>query len=149
MRLTDEEFAFCTARMPRPCVDILLTYQGKFLLLHRQIAPYRGSWALPGGSILKGETVEQAAIRKVKEEVGIDLEESMLELAGTTTFFSKPRQDVVLTFRVALAQPASITLDFQHDKFAWFPFGQFPSKIIPNAKRQVQQAREQGRRVLS
>jgi len=41
--------------------------QGKFLLIHR-----RGWWDLPKGKIDAGETPRKAALREVKEEVGLD-----------------------------------------------------------------------------
>jgi ADP-ribose pyrophosphatase YjhB (NUDIX family) len=36
--------------------------------------PFKGFWALPGGRMDIGETVEQTCIREVKEETGLDVE---------------------------------------------------------------------------
>jgi 8-oxo-dGTP diphosphatase len=43
----------------------------EILLIQRQKPPYQGSWALPGGKLDTGETVEQAAARELQEETGV------------------------------------------------------------------------------
>ena len=45
----------------------------KILLIKRNTVPFKGYWALPGGRVDPGETVEQAIIREVKEETGLDV----------------------------------------------------------------------------
>jgi 8-oxo-dGTP diphosphatase len=45
----------------------------KILLIKRHTVPFKGYWALPGGRVDAGETVEQAIIREVKEETGLDV----------------------------------------------------------------------------
>lgn len=135
--LTKEEFAFCTARVPRACVDVGLVHQGKILLLHRRISPCQGAWALCGGSIYKGEEAETAAVRKVQEELGISLEPSMLELVGSGSFFPEARHDVVLVFRALLPDPVEVKLDYQHDDHRWFDFGALPADLIPSVRKEL------------
>lgn len=45
----------------------------KILLIKRRTVPFRGYWALPGGRVDPGETVEQTIVREVKEETGLDI----------------------------------------------------------------------------
>ena len=45
----------------------------KILLIKRATVPFKGYWALPGGRVDPGETVEQTIIREVKEETGLDI----------------------------------------------------------------------------
>lgn len=45
----------------------------KILLIKRDTLPFKGYWALPGGRMDPGETVEQTCIREVKEETGLDV----------------------------------------------------------------------------
>jgi 8-oxo-dGTP diphosphatase len=45
----------------------------KILLIKRRTAPFIGYWALPGGRVDPGETVEQTVVREVKEETGLDV----------------------------------------------------------------------------
>jgi 8-oxo-dGTP diphosphatase len=45
----------------------------KILLIKRRTVPFKGYWALPGGRVDAGETVEQTIVREVKEETGLDI----------------------------------------------------------------------------
>ena len=45
----------------------------KILLIKRNTVPFKGYWALPGGRMDPGETVEQTIVREVKEETGLDI----------------------------------------------------------------------------
>jgi len=48
--------------------------EGKILLVKRDTVPFKGYWALPGGRMDPGETVEQTIVRECKEETGLDVE---------------------------------------------------------------------------
>jgi 8-oxo-dGTP diphosphatase len=45
----------------------------KILLIKRNTHPFIGFWALPGGRMDPGETIEQTVVREVKEETGLDV----------------------------------------------------------------------------
>jgi 8-oxo-dGTP diphosphatase len=45
----------------------------KILLIKRNTRPFVGFWALPGGRMDPGETIEQTVTREVKEETGLDV----------------------------------------------------------------------------
>ena len=45
----------------------------KILLVKRDTVPFKGYWALPGGRMDPGETVEQTIVRECKEETGLDV----------------------------------------------------------------------------
>jgi ADP-ribose pyrophosphatase YjhB (NUDIX family) len=62
-----------TKRGPGLAVDCIILLDGKVLLIHRRNPPH--GWALPGGFVDYGETVEDAVRREMKEETGLDLED--------------------------------------------------------------------------
>lgn len=57
-----------------PCVGAVITDpDGRFLLVKRANAPAKGTWSLPGGRVEDGESDEQAVVREVAEETGLDV----------------------------------------------------------------------------
>ncbi|MFW6004950.1 MAG: NUDIX hydrolase [Desulfonatronovibrionaceae bacterium] len=59
---------------PRPAVGAVVRHEGRLLLVKRAKPPARGQWAIPGGKIRGGETIQEAAQREVLEETGIVIE---------------------------------------------------------------------------
>lgn len=53
---------------------LVVDEQGRLLLLRRQREPRQGFWALPGGFVDIGETVEAGLRREIREEVGLEPE---------------------------------------------------------------------------
>ena len=58
-------------RNPIPTIDIIIEIAGEIVLIKRRNPPH--GWAIPGGFVDYGESVEQAARREAKEETGLDL----------------------------------------------------------------------------
>lgn len=74
---------------PSLTVDAVITCQNdSIILIKRKKDPYKGSWALPGGFVEYGETVESAALREVKEETGLEIE--LCDIVGV---YSDPKRD--------------------------------------------------------
>ena len=56
---------------PKPVVDILIEMEGGIVLIKRRNPP--PGWAIPGGFVDYGESVEDAAVREAKEETSLDI----------------------------------------------------------------------------
>jgi len=56
---------------PRVAVGAVVIHDGRVLLVQRGQPPAEGFWAIPGGSVELGETLQSAAEREIKEETGI------------------------------------------------------------------------------
>ncbi len=74
-------------RNPVPTVDIIVHFPGQGVVLVQRRNPPFG-WALPGGFVDYGESVEQAAVREAKEETGLDV-----RLHGLLGVYSSPERD--------------------------------------------------------
>jgi 8-oxo-dGTP diphosphatase len=73
---------------PLLTVDTVVIKNSNVVLIKRKNQPYSGSWALPGGFVEYGETVEAAAIRETKEETGLNV-----KLLGIVGVYSNPDRD--------------------------------------------------------
>lgn len=78
--------AALTPRNPVPTVDVIIEIDGGIVLIQRKNPPH--GWALPGGFVDYGETLEDAARREALEETGIAIE--LIEQMHT---YSDPGRD--------------------------------------------------------
>jgi ADP-ribose pyrophosphatase YjhB (NUDIX family) len=65
------------AEYKNPCVtvDAIIEMEGGIVLIQRGKEPYKGMWALPGGHLDYGESLEKAAARETMEETGLEIYE--------------------------------------------------------------------------
>jgi ADP-ribose pyrophosphatase YjhB (NUDIX family) len=59
--------------VPICAVGAVVWKDDRVLLIRRGHAPRKGSWSLPGGRQNWGETVEEAVVREIREETGVDI----------------------------------------------------------------------------
>ncbi len=115
---------------PNLMVDVVIPSEGGVVLIRRASDPFEGRWALPGGFVEVGETVESAATHEAAEETGLAVE--LVRLVGV---YSEPDRDprghnVSVAFlarvlsgdlvaatdaaEVAVLDPDSVELAFDH-----------------------------------
>ncbi len=75
-------------RTPLLAADAVILFRSGIVLIRRDNPPYQGSFALPGGFVEIGETVENAAAREAQEETGL-----VIDLLGLIGIYSDPGRD--------------------------------------------------------
>lgn len=77
--------------MPRPqcppvAADVIAEVGQQIVLIERKNIPY--GWAIPGGFVEFGETVEQAAVREAREEISLEV-----QIRALLGVYSRPDRD--------------------------------------------------------
>ena len=73
---------------PKVAAVTIISREGKVLLVRRANQPGYGLWSIPGGYVDRGEVVEEAAAREVREETGLEVE--IGRLLGLNSEAGKP-----------------------------------------------------------
>jgi 8-oxo-dGTP diphosphatase len=135
----DLEIMSCVYNYPRPGLTVdcvvfgfnqteLQSAELKLLLIQRDLPPFRGDWALPGGFVREGESLDATARRELQEETG--LRHVFLEQLYT---FGQPERDprgwVVTVAYYALVNLERYTLEAATDAraAAWFGLQTLPT----------------------
>lgn len=99
---------------------VVILKGSKVLLVQEAYKKVRGQWNLPGGRVDKGETLERAAIREAKEEVGLDV-----KLGKHLRVIHQNPQEPVLHAFLAKSYSGNIKIDPEEMLDAkWFDVGE-------------------------
>lgn len=93
-RLVCQECGFIFYCNPKVAAGALVEKAGQVLLARRGIPPGRGLWCLPSGFVECDESPEEAAVREVKEETGLEV--ALDGLLGIYTYWDDPRGPGIL-----------------------------------------------------
>ena len=96
-------------------------HNGRVWLLRRAIEPRLGFWTFPAGYMELGESVEEAAARETREEIGLEV-----KLTGLLGVYSRPEATTVFIVFMAQAGDGAVALDeslevrcFGSDELPW------------------------------
>lgn len=97
-------------------------------------------WALPGGGVHKGEDARVSALREVREEVGIGLNDGQLVHLGSDHYHQRGLQYQIERYGCTLSERPEIRRQ-KHEVLAaaWYPISEIqPALVEPNVLRQLE-----------
>jgi colanic acid biosynthesis protein WcaH len=100
--------------LPIVSVDAVIVIDKSLLFLRRQNVPAKGEWWFAGGRIKKGESLEQALRREVKEETGLEISEYKLINVYSRVF--PERHDITIAY-LCKCKEGKVTLNNEHSEY--------------------------------
>ena len=110
---------------PKVATVTIVESTHNILLVKRSIQPHLGKWSLPSGYVDRGEKVEEAAIREIKEETNLAV--TLIDLIGV---YSGKGPVILIVFR---AYPANgfPTPGEEVSDISWFQIDNLPELPFP------------------
>jgi colanic acid biosynthesis protein WcaH len=130
MFLDKNTFSTVIKSTPLISIDlVVIGVDGRALLGRRLNKPAQGAWFVPGGRVLKDESLALAFKRLTKEELGFEFTIEQANLLGPFDHFYQDNvfgeqfstHYIALGYRLKLdAVLNNLPLDMQHDSYQWF-----------------------------
>ena len=129
-----------TYRYPHPAVTadcIVFACQNEktqVLLIKRGSEPCKDMWALPGGFMNIDESAEEAAIRELKEETGIDVKE-VTQVGAYSKVDRDPRERVItIAFYTVIDNPVKAVGQDDAKQAEWFTLDNLPTLAFDHSE---------------
>jgi mutator protein MutT len=107
---------------------VVLNAVREVLLVRRAIEPWKGSWALPAGYQEIDEGPEDAVVREVREEAGVEVE--VLGLMDLIHVSSDPRKPANVAVFLCRFLSGDLRADLDDvDDARWYPLDALPERI--------------------
>lgn len=118
---------------PALTVDAIAIKDDQIILIKRKNPPFQGSYALPGGFVDYGETVENAVIREFNEETGLDA-----KIKNFIGIYSEPDRDprghtISIVFKLKITGGEILAGDDAVD-VSLFPLDELPDLAFDHGK---------------
>ena len=106
---------------------VILDDYGRVLLLHRNLGD-TGLWELPGGKMEEDEQPEEAAVREVREELGVDVR--LIRALGNEAFEHENRLYRFFWFLAVIEKGEPLPLEALHDDADYIEVEDMPSMAL-------------------
>lgn len=128
--------SFTSFHDPKIAVVVVVDVDGKIVLQRRAIEPGIGRWTFPGGFADRGEVLTDAAIREVREEVGLRVTDLRL-----LDVYSEPGETVVLVAYAASASGQTPEIGDESSDVRLFHPDNVPDFAFPRDRRVLEEWR--------
>jgi 8-oxo-dGTP pyrophosphatase MutT (NUDIX family) len=105
----------------------------RYLFLLRNKSKHSGSWGIVGGKVDPGETVIQALVREIVEEIGQDF--TNRKFIPLETFTADNKKFVYYTFLVTVDEEFVPVLNNEHRGYCWVELQDHPKPLHPGLWR--------------
>ncbi len=114
-------------------VRVLMVKDGQVLLVK---TTYMDGWFFVGGGVKRHETIEQAARREAREELGAEL--GRLDLVGIFTHFAESKSDHIAVFKCTDFTYTGKS-DFEIERSCFFPLDALPADLAAGHERRIKE----------
>jgi 8-oxo-dGTP pyrophosphatase MutT (NUDIX family) len=105
----------------------------RYLFLLRNKTRYSGSWGIAGGKVEENETVINALVREIREEIGVDYTNH--KFIPLETFTSDNRKFIYYTFLATVNEEFVPQLNGEHRGYCWVELNDYPRPLHPGLWR--------------
>ncbi len=120
-RLVCQACGFIFFQDPKVATGAIFSLNGGIILVQRAIEPRSGKWVFPGGYVDRGETLEAAALREVKEESGLEVR--LTRLLGA---YSSAGNAVIVIVYAGEVTGGTLRTDDENQDIRPFPPAEIP-----------------------
>jgi colanic acid biosynthesis protein WcaH len=124
MFINSEDYEKIVCQIPIVCVDLLIIFKDKCLLLKRDNNPAKGQYWFPGGRIHKMETIEDACQRISKLETNLQCK-FIRQIYTEETMFIKQddmlydKHTINICCELEVNDISTLSIDKYHSNFLW------------------------------
>ena len=111
---------------PKIAATAVVERAGLVLMLRRAVQTGYGLWSLPGGYVDRGEVVEEAAAREVREETGLQV-----QIMGLVGLFSEEGHPVVVAAYAAVETGGKLEAGPEALELGFYPLNGLPTLAFP------------------
>lgn len=118
---------------------LILINEGKILLMRRKNTGFEdGNYGLPSGHLEDNETLTQGLAREAKEEIGIEINTTDLQLVGVMhRKYEDIRLDFFFVAKNYSGTPTNCELE-KCDDVTWFPLNKLPTNTIVYLRQAIE-----------
>jgi colanic acid biosynthesis protein WcaH len=143
LNLPFDEYRKVLSVVPIVCVDCLVVNDaGEYLLVKRRNEPLKGEFWVPGGRLYKNERLAGAVQRKMKEEIGVEVE-IIRSIGFFEEFFDRNAENAEggthSISLVYLVRPKSLDIKLDDQSAEWGWFKKLPECLLQYANLNVPQ----------